>query len=100
VRLAFDRRIETQIYNSLPHHMQGLLRRHPLRCPVAFIGGTRSVEIKQVGLSATHKLAGPAMQWVDLTSAPLSQYPATDLCKSIAYERRALRLSVPWALAA
>jgi pimeloyl-ACP methyl ester carboxylesterase len=65
VRLAFDRRIETQIYNSLPHQMQGLLRRHPLRCPVAFIGGTRSVEVKQVGLSATHKLAGPAMQWVE-----------------------------------
>jgi pimeloyl-ACP methyl ester carboxylesterase len=65
VGLAFDRRIETQIYNTLPHHMQGLLRRHPLRCPVAFIGGTRSHENKQVGLGATHKLAGPAMQSIE-----------------------------------
>ncbi len=65
VRLAFDRRVETQIYNTLPHHMQGLLRRHPLRCPLAFIGGTRSQETQQVGLGATHKLAGPAMQWVE-----------------------------------
>jgi pimeloyl-ACP methyl ester carboxylesterase len=65
VQLAFNRRIETQIYNTLPHHMQGLLRRHPLRCPLAFIGGTRSHENKQVGLGATHKLAGPAMQWVE-----------------------------------
>jgi len=56
--LAFDRDIETRIYNTLPHHLDRLLRRHPLRCPVAFVGGTASVEMKQVGMAMTHKLVG------------------------------------------
>jgi pimeloyl-ACP methyl ester carboxylesterase len=39
--LSFDRDIETAIYNSLPHKLDSLLKRKPLKCPVAFIGGTR-----------------------------------------------------------
>lgn len=54
--LRFDRDIETAIYNTLPHNLEGVLRRHPLRCPVAFIGGTRSVEMRQVGMAMTEKL--------------------------------------------
>lgn len=54
--LAFDREVETAIYNTLPHNLDRLLRRHPLQCPVAFIGGTRSLEMKQVGMAMTHKL--------------------------------------------
>ena len=34
------------------------LRRHPLQCPVAFIGGTESAEMKQVGMAMTHKVVG------------------------------------------
>ena len=56
--LSFDRDIETQIYNTLPHHLDRLLRRHPLQCPVAFIGGTQSAEMRQVGMTMTHKLVG------------------------------------------
>lgn len=56
--LAFDRDIETSIYNTLPHNLDRLLRRHPLGCPVGFIGGTRSLEMKQVGMAMTLRLVG------------------------------------------
>ena len=58
--LGFDRDIETAIYNTLPHQLDRLLRRHPLACPVAFIGGTRSQEMQQVGMTMTHKVVGRA----------------------------------------
>ena len=58
--LAFDREVETAIYNTLPHNLDRLLRRHPLQCPVAFIGGTDSQEMKQVGMSMTLRLVGKA----------------------------------------
>lgn len=56
--LAFDREVETAIYNTLPHNLDRLLRRHPLQCPVAFIGGTRSLEMQQVGMGMTRRLVG------------------------------------------
>ncbi|MEZ5662279.1 MAG: alpha/beta hydrolase [Burkholderiaceae bacterium] len=56
--LSFDRDIETAIYNTLPHNLDRLLRRHPLQCPVGFIGGTHSLEMQQVGMTMTHKLVG------------------------------------------
>jgi hypothetical protein len=37
--LSFDRDVETAIYNTLPDNLDRLLRRHPLDCPAAFIGG-------------------------------------------------------------
>src|SRR5690606_24855534 len=54
--LAFDRDIETAIYNTLPHNLDRLLQRHPLRCPVAFIGGLQSAEMQRVGMAMTVKL--------------------------------------------
>jgi pimeloyl-ACP methyl ester carboxylesterase len=57
--LSFDRDVETAIYNTLPHNLDRLLRRHPLPCPVGFIGGTRSLEMQQVGMDMTRKLVGP-----------------------------------------
>lgn len=56
--LDFDRDIETKIYNTLPHNLDALLRRHPLRCPVAFLGGTESLELRQVGLAMTRRIVG------------------------------------------
>ncbi len=53
--LSFDRAIETAIYNTLPHNIDRLLQRHPLKCPAAFIGGTLSQELKQVGLALTQR---------------------------------------------
>ena len=54
--LAFDRDVETAIYNTLPDNLDRLLKRHPLKCPVAFIGGTRSEEMKQVGMTMTQQI--------------------------------------------
>ena len=54
--LAFDREIETAIYNTLPHHLDALLRRHPLRCPAAFIGARGSQELRQAGLDMTLRI--------------------------------------------
>jgi len=56
--LTFSRDVETAIYNTLPHNLDRLLRRHPLRCPVGFIGGTQSQEMRQVGMAMTHRLVG------------------------------------------
>jgi pimeloyl-ACP methyl ester carboxylesterase len=57
-QLCFDRDVETRIYNTLPHNLDRLLRRHPLQCPVGFIGGTTSLEMKQVGMHMTRKVVG------------------------------------------
>ena len=65
--LAFDREVETRIYNTLPHHLGALLRKHPIRCPVGFIAGTRSAEIRQGGLGTAHALAGERFSWLEGT---------------------------------
>lgn len=63
-QLAFRREVETDIYNHLPHHIVRLLRRQPLHCPLAFIGGTESTEVKQVGMRATRRLSDGRISWV------------------------------------
>lgn len=65
VRLAFTREVETHIYNTLPHHLGTVLQRHPPRCPVSYIGGTRSAEGRQAGLAATRSLVHDRLLWVD-----------------------------------
>ena len=67
VQLAFDRQVETRIYNTLVHNLGGVLRRHPPRFPVAFLGGTQSREVRQVGLAATRALVRERFQWVEGT---------------------------------
>ncbi len=54
--LGFDRAVETAIYNTLPHNLGRLLSTHPLRCPVAFIGGRDSEEMRQVGMAMTQRV--------------------------------------------
>ena len=63
--LSFDRDVETAIYNTLPDNLEGLLRRHPLKCPVAFIGGRQSVEMKQVGMAMTEKVTKGRIMMLD-----------------------------------
>ena len=67
VVLGFDRAIETRIYNTLPHHVGPLIQRHPPGCPVGFIGGTQSVEVRQVGLAATRALTRGRIEWIEGT---------------------------------
>jgi pimeloyl-ACP methyl ester carboxylesterase len=64
-RLAFDRETEARIYETLPHHIGRLLARQPLACPVGFIGGRRSAELRQAGLEATRRLVGTRFEWTD-----------------------------------
>lgn len=63
--LAFDRDIETLIYNTLPDNMPALLRRHPLKCPVAFVGGLQSEEIAQVGMALTEQVTQGRIMRID-----------------------------------
>jgi len=63
--LSFDRDVETAIYNTLPDNLDRLLRRHPLRCNVAFIGGRDSEEMKQVGISMTVQVTRGRMMMLD-----------------------------------
>lgn len=64
-RLSFDREVETRIYNTMPHDLLHEFKRHPFQCPVAFIGGTRSREVRQVGLSGTRQVVGERLSWVE-----------------------------------
>ncbi|WP_353365816.1 alpha/beta hydrolase [Acidovorax sp. FG27] len=63
--LAFDRAVETAIYNTIPHDLDRLLRSHPLRCPAAFIGGLASQEMRQVGMAMTRRITQGRIALVD-----------------------------------
>ncbi|MBV2162822.1 MAG: alpha/beta hydrolase [Comamonas sp.] len=65
--LWFTREEETAIYNSLPHNLGAWLRRHPLRCPVAFIGGRQSHEMRQVGMEMTERVTRGRIMLLDGT---------------------------------
>lgn len=63
--LAFDRDVETVIYNTLPDNLERMIRRHPLKCPVAFIGGIVSREMKQIGMAMTQQVTKGRISMVD-----------------------------------
>lgn len=63
--LSFDRDVETAIYNTLPDNLEALIRRHPLRCPVAFIGGRNSLEMRQVGMAMTQAVTHGRIMMLD-----------------------------------
>jgi pimeloyl-ACP methyl ester carboxylesterase len=76
--LSFDREVETSIYNTLPDNMEQLIRRHPLKCPLAFIGGRESTEVKQVGLALTERLTKGRVMMMDGTHLfPMERPQAT-----------------------
>jgi len=63
--LRFDRDVETAIYNTLPDNLETLLKQHPVRCPVTFIGGLRSAEMKQVGMQLTQRVTQGRIMMID-----------------------------------
>ena len=76
--LCFERDIETEIYNGLPHQIDRLLKHHPLKCAAAFIGGTDSVEMRQAGYAPTHKFVqGRVMMLAGSHLFPMEQPLAT-----------------------
>jgi pimeloyl-ACP methyl ester carboxylesterase len=93
VRLAFDRAVETRIYNTLPHHFGTLLKRHPPACPVHYLGGTRSAEGRQVGMAMTRALTHGRIGWIEGTHLYPMEHPVEtaqavlDAIKAMATER-------------
>ena len=73
---GLDRTVETHIYNTLPHHLGRLLKRHPPRCPVGFVAGQRSKEMRVGDLAATTALAGLRQRWIDGTHLYPMEKPA------------------------
>lgn len=74
--LRFDRDVETAIYNTLPHNLVALLKKNPLRCPAAFIGGLASVEMQQVGTAFTHRVVKGRITMIDGTHLFPMERPA------------------------
>ncbi len=63
--LSFDREVETRFYNTVPDNLEQLLARHPVKCPVSFIGGRASREMKQVGMAATERITKGRIMMLD-----------------------------------
>lgn len=64
-RLSFRPEIEAEIYSTVPHRLVPYLRLHPPGGPIAFVGGRRSRELRQVGLAATRRVAQGRISWLD-----------------------------------
>ncbi len=65
--LSFDRDVETAIYDTIPHNLSPLLRGHPLKCPVSFIGGRQSEEMRRVGMTMTEQVTRGRVMMLDGT---------------------------------
>jgi pimeloyl-ACP methyl ester carboxylesterase len=74
-RLSFSRDIETAIYSSMPHDLLHEFRRHPHRCPVAFIGGTQSRETRKVGIQGVRQIVGERLSWISGTHLYPFEHP-------------------------
>jgi pimeloyl-ACP methyl ester carboxylesterase len=85
-RLAFEREVETRIYDTLPHRIESLLKRHPLRCPLAFLGGLQSAELRRVGgIEGTRRIAKGRVMMIEGTHLfpmenPLATAAAVEAC--------------------
>ena len=75
VRLAFRRDVETRFYDTVPHHFGAVLRRHPPQCPVSFLGGTQSIEMRQVGLTSTRAVTRGRITLLDGTHLFPMEHP-------------------------
>ncbi|WP_323120672.1 alpha/beta fold hydrolase [Burkholderia alba] len=62
--LAFDRQIEYMIYRTLPHTLGARLA-HGAPVPVGFLAGTRSREVRQIGIDATRRAARGHVEWLE-----------------------------------
>ena len=65
--LSFDRNIETQIYNSVPHNLERLLKKYPLACPVSLVAARHSREMRLAGTDFTQKITKGRIMMIDGT---------------------------------
>ena len=63
--LSFDRKVETAIYNTIPDKIERMLKRRPLKCPVAFIGGLNSREMRLGGMSNLPQITTGRLMMLD-----------------------------------
>ncbi len=62
--LRFSREVEYRIYRTLPTDM-GRKVAAGTPFPVGFVAGTRSREIRQLGLGATRRIVGGRLRWIE-----------------------------------
>ena len=65
--LSFSREIETLIYNTVPHHLESLIKRHPLKCPISLVAARHSREIKLAGIEFTKRITKGRITIIDGT---------------------------------
>ena len=75
LRLSFRREVEAAIYATLPHHLVRATR--GLKTPLAFMAGSRSVEMRMGGLEATRRFVGPRFVSVEGTHLFPFEHPET-----------------------
>ncbi len=73
--LSFDRQIETDIYNHLPHVMPQVLASGPMPFPVGFMGGKQSKEVRKAGLGLTRRITQGRIQMVEGSHLFPMEYP-------------------------
>lgn len=83
--LSFDRHIETQIYNSVPHNLEGLLKKYPLACPVSLVAARHSREMRIAGFDFSTKITKGRICTIDGThlvpmEKPLVTAAAIETC--------------------
>lgn len=62
--LAFNREVETRIYDTMPAGLAQRLHKRPPGGPVAFVGGRQSQEVRLVGIAGTRRLAAGRVSWL------------------------------------
>jgi len=87
-RLKFRPEIEAEIYSTVPHRLVSYLRLHPPGGPVAFVGGTRSREIRQVGLAATQRLTQGRISWLEGSHLFPFEHPEETVREVLAWMER------------
>ncbi len=65
--LLFSREIETQIYNTVPHNLERLIKRHPLKCPISLVAARHSREMKLAGIEFTKRITKGRITVIDGT---------------------------------
>lgn len=83
--LSFDRRLETQIYNSVPHNLERLLKKYPLACPVSLVAARHSREMRIAGFDFSTKITKGRVCTIDGThlvpmEKPLVTAAAIETC--------------------
>lgn len=86
--LSFRREVETAIYDTMPHDLLREFKRHPFQRPVAFIGGTQSRELRQVGLSGTKQIFGERFSWVEGSHLFPFERPRETVAEVLSWLRR------------